>query len=100
MTLATPPAPIMFAAATAGQYIAIDVTGQVQNWVNAGGLSSGFYSFALASSNANILMDSKENDETGHAPTLDVTITSMGATGATGSQGIQGNIGPIGPQGS
>jgi Collagen triple helix repeat (20 copies) len=86
-----------FTAATAGQYVTLDVTSLVQGWITAPATNFGF---ALTSSVANLLLDSKENDETGHAPRLDVTIVSMGATGATGAQGPQGIQGIPGAQGA
>jgi hypothetical protein len=86
-----------FNAAMAGQYVTLDVTSQVQAWI-AGSATN--FGFALTSTAANVLLDSKENDETGHAPMLDITITSMGAVGPTGPVGPQGSLGPVGPQGS
>src|SRR6185437_5378396 len=101
----------------AGQFVSIDVTAQVQAWVNSPSSNNGL---ALASGGADVLFDSKENDETGHAARLDITLVNQGlqglqglqgiqgvpgatgATGATGSagpQGIQGIQGPIGPAG-
>jgi hypothetical protein len=86
-----------FTAATAGQYVTLDVTALVQGWVTAPGTNFGL---ALSAASANVLLDSKENDETGHAAKLDITITSMGATGAQGIQGIQGLLGLIGVTGA
>jgi hypothetical protein len=91
-----------FTAVAAGQYVTLDVTSIVQGWVTSPSTNNGF---ALTSSAANVLLDSKENDQTGHAAQLDVTVTSAGATGATGAtgaqgpQGIQGATGPQGIQG-
>jgi hypothetical protein len=91
-----------FTAAIAGQYVTLDVTSLVQGWVTAPATNFGL---ALTSTIANVLLDSKENDETGHAASLDVTITSMGAqglqgpAGVQGPQGIQGLIGAPGIQG-
>lgn len=85
-----------FTAATAGQFITLDVTAIVQGWVTTPATDFGF---ALSSATANLLLDSKENDETGHAASLDITITSEGATGLQGPQGIQGSVGPVGSQG-
>lgn len=99
-------------AAAAGQYVTLDVTSLVQGWVTAPATNFGL---ALTSTSANVLLDSKENDETGHAASLDITITSMGATGAqgpagapgiqgapglNGAPGIQGATGPSGPAGT
>jgi hypothetical protein len=74
----------------AGEYVSVDVTAQVQAWVTAPLSNNGL---ALASSGANALFDSKENDETSHAARLDVTLVSQGP------QGVQGPIGPIGATG-
>ncbi len=101
-----------FSAAAAGQYVTVDVTLLVQGWVTAPATNFGL---ALTSTAANVLLDSKENDETGHAASLDITITSMGATGAqgpagapgiqgapglNGAPGIAGATGPAGPAGA
>jgi hypothetical protein len=103
-----------FTPAVSGTYVTIDITSLVQNWITTPATDFGI---ALSSTAGNILLDSKENDQTGHAATLDVTITSTGATGpqgpigpqgiqgingangATGATGALGPIGPIGPQG-
>ena len=100
-----------FTAATAGQFVTLDVTSLVQGWVTAPATNFGL---ALTSTVANVLLDSKENDETGHAATLDITVTSIGATGPQGPQGpagvpgtpgvpgipgVAGPAGPIGPAG-
>jgi hypothetical protein len=85
-----------FTATTAGQYVTLDVTSLVQSWVTAPATNLGI---ALGSTAANVLLDSKENDETGHAAKLDITITSSGATGATGATGAAGVQGIQGFQG-
>jgi hypothetical protein len=85
-----------FTARAAGQYVTLDVTSLVQGWITTPASNNGF---ALTSSAANLLLDSKENDETGHAANLDITITSMGAQGIQGVPGIQGVAGAAGAQG-
>ena len=100
-----------FTPAVSGTYVTIDITSLVQNWITTPATDFGI---ALSSTAGNILLDSKENDQTGHAATLDVTITSTGATGpqgpigpqgiqgingANGATGATGALGPIGPQG-
>jgi Collagen triple helix repeat (20 copies) len=88
-----------FTAPAAGQYVALDVTSLVQGWITTPASNNGF---ALTSTVANLLLDSKENDETGHAANLDITITSTGAQGPQGIQGvpgIQGASGAAGAQG-
>ena len=57
---------------------------------------------ALTSAAADVLFDSKENDETGHVPRLDITLLNQGPQGIQGVQGIPGIAGPqgaTGPQG-
>ncbi|QHS51740.1 DNRLRE domain-containing protein [Edaphobacter sp. 12200R-103] len=84
----------------AGQYITVDVTSLVQGWITT---PASNYGVALASSGANVLLDSKENDQTGHAAYLDVTVVSVGPQGIqgpAGPQGVPGTPGPIGPQGA
>jgi hypothetical protein len=86
-----------FAVSTAGSYITIDITPLVQSWVTTPAANFGV---ALSAASANLLLDSKENDETAHAATLDITVASTGATGPQGPQGIQGVTGANGPIGA
>lgn len=92
-----------FSVSREATYVSVDVTSMVQGWVTAPSSNNGI---ALTTSAAVVQFDSKENDLTGHAPVLDVTLVSQGAagpkgdTGATGPQGISGTAGPIGPVGS
>ena len=89
----------------AGQFISVDVTAQVKAWLDTPAMNNGL---ALASAGANVLFDSKENDETGHMPLLDVTLVNQGSPGVAGPagpqgiqgvQGLPGAVGPIGPIG-
>jgi Collagen triple helix repeat (20 copies)/TGF-beta propeptide len=85
--------------ASANQFAVIDMTAQVQAWITNPATNFGI---ALSSSSANVLFDSKENDETAHVAQLDITVTSQGPAGATGPQGpagVAGAAGPTGPQG-
>jgi len=85
-----------FPVTIAGQFVSVDVTAQVQSWLNT---SNSNYGLALSSSTANALFDSKENDETGHSARLDVTLVSQGPIGPAGPQGLQGIQGVPGPVG-
>lgn len=98
-----------------GAYLTVDVTALVQGWITTPGTNNGL---ALTSDVAAIQFDSKENDLTGHAAVLDITLAStgpvgpvgpagavgpVGLTGAAGAIGATGNIGPqgvAGPAGS
>jgi hypothetical protein len=85
-----------FPASTAGQYVTLDVTALVQGWVTTPATNFGL---ALTSAAGDLLLDSKENDETAHPAALDITITSQGATGLQGPIGLTGATGATGPQG-
>jgi collagen triple helix repeat protein len=95
-----------FTPANAGQFITVDITSIVQSWVNAPATNFGI---ALTTTSADIVFDSKENDETSHVSALDITLASQGPqgiqgiqgpTGPTGAQGLQGAQGVQGPAGS
>jgi hypothetical protein len=91
-------------------YVAVDVTALVKGWVGTPSSNDGI---AITASSASLVLDSKENDETGHPAQLDITLSGpqgpagqVGLTGATGpagptgSQGIQGPAGPSGATGA
>ena len=80
---------------TAGQYVTVDVTSAVQSWVNAPFANNGL---ALTTSTAVVQFDSKENDQTSHAPELEIALAA-GGTGTVASQGPAGPAGPAGAQG-
>ncbi len=104
----------------AGEFVTFDVTSAVQGWVGVPATNFGLT--LVAASGAVVQFDSKENDETSHAPELVIALVgngtgtvgpagAAGATGAAGVQGIQGvpgeagmtgatgAIGPVGSQG-
>jgi hypothetical protein len=85
-----------FAVSGADQYAVIDVTTLVQGWLTAPGSNFGV---ALSSANANVLFDSKENDETSHVAQLDITVTSQGPVGPAGPAGVPGSQGIPGAMG-
>jgi hypothetical protein len=89
----------------AGAYLAVDITALVQGWLNTPASNNGI---ALTAATAAVQFDSKENDLTGHAPVLDVTLASTGPAGPAGPMGPPGQAGvagqtgaegPAGPQG-
>ncbi len=84
--------------ATAGSFIAVDVTGLVQSWLSAPAANFGF---ALSSSTALVQFDSKENDLTSHPATLEVDLltSGSGSIGPAGATGATGAAGPAGAQG-
>jgi hypothetical protein len=80
------------------RYVLIDVTSQVQAWVDG---TMPNYGLALAPSRLDagfrLELDSKENVATGHAPELE--IVPFGPAGPKGSPGERGEPGPAGPTG-
>jgi hypothetical protein len=85
-----------FTPTMAEQFIVIDITSLVQSWITTPASNFGI---ALTSPAGNVVLDSKENDETSHVAHLDITVVSQGPAGPQGPQGIQGATGAQGPQG-
>ncbi|MDW5266306.1 MULTISPECIES: DNRLRE domain-containing protein [Acidobacteriaceae] len=81
----------------AGVYVTVDVTSLVQGWITAPATNNGL---ALTADAAGVQFDSKENDLTGHAAVLDVTLATAGPAGAVGPVGPIGLTGPAGPTGA
>ena len=77
-------------------FVAVDVTALVQGWVTAPATNNGL---ALTAGTAAVQFDSKENDLTGHAAELDVSLVSQGPAGAIGLTGATGAVGPVGATG-
>jgi hypothetical protein len=84
------------AVSQAGAFVWIDVTSLVQGWLSTPANNNGV---ALTAGTAAVQFDSKENDLTGHAPELDITLVSQGPKGDTGSQGPAGPVGATGSSG-
>lgn len=85
----------------AGQWLTVDVTDMLANRLGEGPLS-----FELFSSEADVVMDSKESTTTSEAPQLIVEFAlpagPAGLTGPVGPVGVPGApglLGPVGPQG-
>jgi hypothetical protein len=100
VTYATMPSPgvlvATFTPAAAQQFVVIDITSLVQGWVTT---PSSNYGVALTTNSGDIVLDSKENDETSHVAHLDITVVSQGPAGATGAQGPAGPTGATGSTG-
>jgi len=86
-------------------FIDVDVTQAVQDWLNG---VQGNYGIALvpsSGSSISVSFDSKENTSTSHDPELTVSLISAGPqgpagpTGPTGPKGDTGTTGAQGPQG-
>lgn len=101
--------------AAAGQYLSVDVTALVKQWVGNPASNFGLaITPALAAPATVAFFDSKENTATGHVAQLDITLADQGAkgdpgppglpglpgaTGATGPKGDKGEPGPVGATG-
>ena len=92
----------------AGEFVTFDVTSAVQGWVGLPGTNFGLA--LVAGSGVVVQFDSKENDQnTAHAPELEIALAGTGAVGPqgpagaprgrAGPQGIQGETGATGAQG-
>jgi len=83
--------------AAALQFVEIDVTNAVRDILQDSAPNDGFL---LSAATANFAIDSKENTETGHPPTLQLTWRFAGSVpGPAGPAGPQGPQGPAGSQG-
>jgi hypothetical protein len=75
-------------------YITIDVTQAVQDWVSGAVSNNGFILTQTSPGGLSMVLDSKETTLTSHPATLSVVLT--GLNGATGPQGPAGVTGPTG----
>lgn len=82
----------------AGNYVTVDVTNDVKNWLDYPSSALGIWLGASSSApNTVVYLDSKENTATGHAAYLDISLSST--PGPQGPKGDPGYMGPMGPQG-
>ncbi|WP_395699465.1 DNRLRE domain-containing protein [Aquabacterium sp.] len=103
---------VMVPVASAGQFVTVDVTSTVKNWVTSPASNNGFaIAPALSAPGTVAFLDSKENTLSAHVARLDLTLADQGPKGETGAQGPKGDkgdkgntgdrgpVGPAGPQG-
>jgi hypothetical protein len=86
------------------QWISVDITPLVQNWVD--GIRANHGVVLVADKTISVAFDSKESTTSSHAPEIEIIMAKTtgamgltGATGATGQQGLKGDTGATGPQG-
>ena len=100
---ATNGAPVAVTASIVNQFLLIDVTSLVEQWVS-GALPNNGLVLELTTPNGSFSFDSKESTLTSHEPELEMTLEgTAGPQGPQGVQGVagpQGTPGPAGPQGS
>jgi hypothetical protein len=82
----------------AKEFVTIDVTQLVKDWISGSQPNDGL---ALVAENEDSLVafDSKESDLTSHQPTLEISLTAEGPQGPPGPEGPQGPAGPAGSAG-
>ena len=87
-------------------FIAIDVTALVMDWVDGTVTNNGIVLVPSASATISVSFDSKESGATSHPVLLDVTLKNTGPAGSTGptgpkgATGVQGGTGATGPTGA
>jgi hypothetical protein len=92
--------PVSVATTSVNQFLIIDITPLVQDWMNGSVPNDGIV-LELNGTAGNFTFDSKENYMTGHQPELEIALTgAIGAQGPPGAQGLTGPAGPAGPAGA
>ena len=97
--------PVSIDSSNLNQFVVIDITSLVQDWVS--GLTPNYgVALVLQGTAGNFAFDSKESTATSHQPELEISLTGpigpqgpQGPIGLTGSTGPAGPAGPQGPQG-
>jgi hypothetical protein len=98
--------PVALTASSLNDFVVIDITPLVQEWVEGTEPNDGI-ALALTGTAGNFSFDSKEATNTSHEPELEIVLTGptgpqgpAGATGPIGAAGPQGPTGPAGPAGA
>jgi hypothetical protein len=94
--------PVALSSSNLNQFVIIDVTQLVQDWVS--GIQPNYgLALALGGTAGSFSFDSKESIATSHQPELEIATTGpagpQGIQGPQGLTGVPGPAGPIGPQG-
>ena len=92
--------PFSVSTSTWNQFVLIDITPEVQGWLN-GSIPNNGIALQLVGSSGSFSFDSKESLLTGNGPELEISLAgAVGPQGPQGIQGPQGTPGNPGPQGS
>jgi len=86
--------PLTITRAAQNDFVLVDITALVQEWINGETANNGM-ALALSGTTGCFSFDSKESIFTSHEPELEVVLNSI-----PGPQGPQGLQGPPGPQGA
>jgi hypothetical protein len=103
---AGPGSGISLPISTANQFVTVDLTQQVKDWISNPGANFGLLlAPSLSAPGTVVFFDSKENTASAHVARLDLTLADQGpagprgATGATGAAGANGAAGAKGDKG-
>ncbi|MET0556367.1 MAG: DNRLRE domain-containing protein [Vicinamibacteria bacterium] len=86
------------AVTQAKEFVTIDVTQLVKDWISGSQPNDGLALVAETEA-ALVAFDSKESALTSHQPTLEIALTAQGPEGPPGPEGPQGPPGPTGSTG-
>jgi hypothetical protein len=95
---ATGSKPASISSSNCNQFVVVDITTLVQDWVN-GTVANNGIALKLTSPAGGFSFDSKESPLTSHEPELEITVAETGPAGAAGPQGPQGAAGATGATG-
>lgn len=95
---ATGSKPVSIGSANCNQFVMVDITTLVQDWVN-GTVANNGIALKLTSATGGFSFDSKESEFTSHEPELEISLATAGPAGPQGPAGATGATGPAGPQG-
>ncbi len=89
--------PITISQSSYQQYVEIDVTNQVKDWLDNVEPNNGLV--LVSTDGLSVFFDSKENATSSHEPEIEILMATTTAEGAVGPQGPKGDTGAVGPQG-
>ncbi|MGC2110575.1 MAG: DNRLRE domain-containing protein [Candidatus Korobacteraceae bacterium] len=90
---------VAISSSSLNQFIVVDITSLVQQWIS-GSLPNNGLALSLTTSGGSFSFDSKESIFTSHEPELEITLAGgVGPQGPPGPQGPQGPAGATGPAG-
>jgi hypothetical protein len=95
---ATGSKPVSIGSSSCNQFVVVDITTLVQDWVN-GTVANNGIALKLTSASGGFSFDSKESPLTSHEPELEISLATAGPAGPQGAAGATGQTGPAGPQG-
>jgi hypothetical protein len=95
---ATGSKPVSISYSSSNQFVQVDITTLVQDWVN-GTVANNDIALKPTTAAGGFSFDSKESPLTSHEPELEISLVSAGPAGPPGPAGAAGQAGPAGLQG-